>query len=77
MVQSALGLSGTVLICWEHKNIMPNVMQAIHSLVPIANYDSIPSHWPNVFYLCWVLDLNGGSYNWSSQNQNLIAGDVS
>lgn len=76
LVQSVLGLSGVVLICWEHDNIMPNIMQAIHSTVPITNYGSIPNTWPNVFYLVWVLDLNGGSYMWSSLNQNLIAGDA-
>jgi hypothetical protein len=76
MVQSVLELSGTVLICWEHDNIMPNIMQAINKTVPIANYASIPNPWPDVFYLVWVLDLNGKSYTWSSQNQNLIAGDV-
>ena|SRR5271165_533425 len=76
MVESVLSLSGSVLICWEHKNIMPNIMQAINDAIPIANFGSIPAAWPNVFYLVWVLDLNGSSYTWSSQNQNLIAGDV-
>jgi hypothetical protein len=76
IVQSVLGLSGTVLICWEHDNIMPNMMQAINSAVPIANYDSIPNPWPNVFYLVWVLDLNTGTYTWTSVNQNLLDGDV-
>jgi hypothetical protein len=76
MVQSVLGLSGTVLICWEHDNIMPNIMQAIDKAVPITNYASIPNPWPGVFYLVWVLDLHGTTYKWSSQNQNLIAGDA-
>ncbi len=76
MVQSVLNLSGSVLICWEHKNIMPNIMQAINNAIPIANYGSIPPAWPDVFYLVWVLDLNRGSYKWSVQSQNLIAGDV-
>jgi len=78
MVKSVLALGGTVLICWEHDNIMPNVMSAIDKQVPIANYSSIPNPFPNVFYLVWVLDLNkkGTSYTWSSVNQNLMAGDV-
>jgi hypothetical protein len=76
LVQRVLGLSGAVLICWEHHNIMPSIMQAIDSAIPIANYKSIPTAWPDVYYLVWVLDLNGNSYTWSSQNQNLIAGDV-
>ena len=76
MVESVLSLSGSVLICREHKNIMPNIMQAINGAIPIANYESIPTAWPEVFYLVWILDLAGGSYTWSSQNQNLIAGDV-
>jgi len=77
MVASVLSLSGTVLVCWEHDNIMPNIMNAIHTSVPIVNYDAIPAAWPGVFYLVWVLDLNGGSsYTWSSHNQNLLAGDV-
>jgi len=78
MVASVLALSGTVLICWEHDNIMPNVMGAINEQVPIANYASIPNPFPGVFYLVWVLDLNkkGTSYTWTSVNQNLMAGDV-
>jgi hypothetical protein len=77
MVQSVLSLSGVVLICWEHDNIMPNIMKAIASNVPITNYASLPNKWPNVFYLVWVLDSSGGAYTWTSVNQNLMAGDVS
>jgi len=55
---------------------MPNIMQAISNAIPIANYSSIPTAWPDVFYLVWLLGLNGSSYTWSSQNQNLLAGDV-
>lgn len=76
MVASALALSGVVLICWEHDNIMPNIMSAINGKVPISNYAAIPNPFPDVFYLVWVLDLNGNSYTWSSINQNLMAGDV-
>jgi hypothetical protein len=76
MVQSVLGLSGAVLICWEHDNIMPNIMQAINSSVPITNYASLPAAWPDVFYLVWVLDLNGSAYKWTPLSQNLMAGDV-
>jgi hypothetical protein len=77
MVASLLSLDGVVLICWEHKNIMPNIMRGIDKVVPISNYDSIPAAWPDVFYLVWVLDLSGKSYKWTSVNQNLMAGDVS
>ena len=76
MVASVLALSGVVLICWEHDNIMPNIMSAINGKVPISNYASIPNPFPDVFYLVWVLDLNGSSYTWSSVNQNLMSGDV-
>jgi len=78
LVTSVLALSGTVLICWEHDNIMPNVMGAINDKVPISNYASIPNPFPDVFYLVWVLDLDaaGTGYTWSSVNQNLMAGDV-
>jgi len=76
MVGSVLALSGVVLICWEHDNIMPNIMGAINSKVPIANYSSIPDPFPDVFYMVWILDLTGGSYAWRWTNQNLIAGDV-
>jgi hypothetical protein len=76
MVASVLALSGVVLICWEHDNIMPNIMIAINSKVPITNYATIPDPFPDVFYLVWVLDFNDRSYTWSSVNQNLIAGDV-
>src|SRR5258708_21755584 len=76
MVASVLSLSGVVLICWEHKNIMPNIMSAINSSVRISNYSKIPPSWPNVFYLVWVLDLAQGTYTWSFTNQNLIFGDV-
>jgi len=76
MVESALVQSGVVLICWEHDNIMPNIMGAINSKVPISNYTAIPNPFPDVFYLVWILDLEGGEYTWSSTNQNLVAGDV-
>jgi hypothetical protein len=78
LVASVLALSGVVLICWEHDNIMPNIMGAIHKQIPIANYSSIPNPFPSVFYLVWVLDLNQErtSYTWTSVNQNLMAGDV-
>jgi len=76
MVASVLALSGVVLICWEHDNIMPNIMGAINSKVPIFNYSSIPNPFPDVFYLVWVLDLKDGSYTWSFVNQNLMVGDV-
>jgi hypothetical protein len=76
LAKSVLNLNGVVLICWEHKNIMPSLMQAVNEAFPIANYASIPSLWPDVFYLVWVLDLTGTSYVWTSLNQNLMAGDV-
>jgi len=76
MVASVLPLSGVVLICWEHDNIMPNIMGAINSQLSISNYASIPNPFPDVFYLAWVLDLTGNSYTWTSVNQNLMAGDA-
>ncbi|MGA2650870.1 MAG: hypothetical protein ABSF28_10115 [Terracidiphilus sp.] len=82
MVASVLALPGVVLICWEHDNIMPNIMSAINKQVSISNYASIPNPFPDVFYLAWVLDLNPNpnqtapSYTWTSVNQNLMAGDV-
>ena len=78
LVKSVLGQSGVVLVCWEHDNIMPNIVGAINKTVPIANYGSIPGKWPDVFYLVWVFDLDGAgkSYTWTSVNQNLMAGDV-
>jgi hypothetical protein len=78
LVKSALGLDGIVLICWEHDNIMPNIMSAINKAVAISNYSSLPPSWPNVFYLVWVLNLDsdGKSYKWHSVNQNLMQGDV-
>lgn len=81
MVTSVLGLSGTVLICWEHDNIMPNIMKAIDKQVPISNYSDIPNPFPDVFYLVWVLNLSQdksgkNQYEWHSVNQNLMAGDV-
>jgi hypothetical protein len=76
LAASVLALSGVVLICWEHDNIMPNLMGAINHQVAIANYSSIPNPFPDVFYLVWVLDLNGNSYRWTSVNQNLMDGDV-
>lgn len=76
MAASVLSLGGTVLIAWEHDNIMPNIMKAINDQVTIANYAKITNPFPDVFYLVWVLDLNGGKYTWTSTNQNLMAGDV-
>lgn len=75
MAQSVLALSGAVLICWEHDNIMPHIIDSINDEMPITNYSSIPNPFPNVFYIVWILDLNGKSYMWSSANQNLMAGD--
>jgi hypothetical protein len=77
MVATVLGLGGNVLICWEHDNIMPNIIDAINTSVPIDNYKDIPSKWPGVFYLIWILQLDGKKYKWSSHKQNLIAGDRS
>ena len=48
----------------------------INEKYKITNYSSIPGRFPDVFYLVWVLDLNGKEYMWSSVNQNLMAGDV-
>jgi hypothetical protein len=76
LVTSVLAQSGIVLICWEHDNIMPNILGTINRQVPIANYASIPNPFPDVFYLVWVLDLKDHSYTWTSVSQNLIAGDV-
>ena len=78
LVKSFLALSGNVLICWEHDNIMPNIMGNIDSQVKISNYKSIPKKFPDVFSLVWVLDLDssGKKYDWTSVNQNLMAGDV-
>jgi hypothetical protein len=76
MVASVLSLTGVVLICWEHDNIMPNIMKAIDAQVAITNYSQITNPFPNVFYLVWILDLNGGKYTWTSTNQNLMAGDA-
>jgi hypothetical protein len=78
LVQSVLGRKGTVLICWEHDNIMPNIVGAINKAVPIKNYKSIPSHWPDVFYLVWIFDLSksGKKYKWRHVHQDLMAGDV-
>lgn len=78
LVQSVLGLDGTVLICWEHDNIMPNIVGAINKSVPISNYSSIPSAWPDVFYLVWIfnLDSKGTSYEWHEVRQDLMVGDV-
>ena len=78
LVKSVLGLDGTVLICWEHDNIMPNMVGALNKNVPISNYGSIPSPWPDVFYLVWVFDFDSKakSYKWTSVNQNLMAGDT-
>jgi len=78
MVKSVLALSGVTLICWEHDNIMPNMLSHLNDHVPISNYNEIPNPFPDVFYLVWILDLSadGSSYRWSSVHQNLIAGDV-
>ena len=78
LVQAVLGLSGTVLICWEHDNIMPNMVGALNKMAPISNYRSMPPKWPDVFYLVWVFDLDssGKKYVWSHCRQNLMAGDV-
>jgi hypothetical protein len=46
LVKSVLARSGVVLICWEHDNIMPNIVGRINdSKYPIANYSAIPNAW--------------------------------
>lgn len=77
LVKAVLALDGTVLICWEHDNIMPNIVEAIHKAVEIKNYDKIPGKWPDVFDLVWVLDLDssGKKYVWNQLHQELMAGD--
>ena len=75
LVKSVLALSGVVLICWEHDNIMPNMMSAIDSAVKITQFSHIPNPFPNVFDLVWVLDLDKNIYKWSSVKQHLMAGD--
>ena len=77
LVKSVLEHSSPVLICWEHDHIMPGMIGHINDQYKITNYASIPNPFPNVFYLVWVLELDGGKYTWSSVNQNLMAGDVS
>jgi hypothetical protein len=78
VIDSVLGLDGTVLICWEHDNIMPNMVGDLNAKVPISNYKSIANPWPNVFDLVWVFDLDskGKSYTWNEVHQELMAGDV-
>jgi hypothetical protein len=78
LARSVLARSGVVLICWEHDNIMPNLMGNINERIRISNYKDIPNPFPDVFYLVWILDLGkkGKQYKWRSVNQNLMAGDV-
>jgi hypothetical protein len=78
LVQAVLALDGTVLICWEHDNIMPNIVSAINNAVEIENYGKIPGKWPDVFDLVWVFDLDssGKKYEWNQVHQELMAGDT-
>jgi hypothetical protein len=78
LAKSVLARSGVVLICWEHDNIMPNLIGHINERIGISNYAEIPNPFPDVFYLVWILDLSkkGTHYKWRSVNQNLVAGDV-
>ena len=75
LVKSVLALTGVVLICWEHDNIMPHIMKAIDSAFKINHFSHIPNPFPDVFDLVWVLDLDKNTYNWSSVKQHLMAGD--
>ncbi len=77
MVDSVIALDGTVLICWEHDNIYPNIVDAIQSHVPITNYKDMQA-WPNVFDLVWVFDLDssGKKYTWNQVHQELMEGDT-
>jgi len=76
MVDSAIALDGTVLICWEHENIYPHIVDAIRNHVPITNYKDMKA-WPNVFDLVWVFDLDssGKNYTWNQVHQELMYGD--
>ncbi len=77
VASSALALDGVVLICWEHDNIMPNLMTAIDNIQKIHKFKNLPRAWPDVFDLVWVLDWNSSNndYDWTQTHQHLMAGD--
>lgn len=77
LVDDVLQLSGNVLICWEHKNIYPNIVSHINDKYPISNYSEM-SKWPDLFGLVWVLDYNSdqGQYTWNRTAQNLMPDDL-
>jgi hypothetical protein len=77
LVKEVLALDGTVLICWEHNNIKPHIVDPINQAVPITNYNQIPKGWPEVFDLVWVFDLDssGKKYVWNQLHQELMAED--
>ena len=58
LADDVLQHSGSVLICWEHNNIIKIVVK-INEKYPISNYVELKKHpWPDIFNLVWVLDYD-------------------
>jgi hypothetical protein len=62
--------NGVVLVCWEHHAITDIVRGIIGD-------PAWPNQWPDRFDLVWLLEKSGITYNFSSANQHLLAGDLS
>jgi hypothetical protein len=72
MTKDALSQNGTVLICWQHEDILPTIVSFIPCNV------RTPPRWPGSrFDIVLVFDLIAGSsqYNFSQVPQLLLAGD--
>lgn len=72
VVKSALECDGTVLICWDHKNI-PALAKEI-----LGSNTTIPQKWPkHRFDVTWVFDWDPSSeaYTFKQIPQRLLSGD--
>jgi hypothetical protein len=72
MIADAMGRSGVVLICWEHKRI-----ERITALIPrVGGEPPARYHWPGSrFDAIFVFDLEGDQYRFHQVPQLLLDGD--
>lgn len=78
LADDVLQHSGSVLICWEHNNII-KIVGKINEKYPISNYEELKKHpWPDIFNLVWVLDYDHkqNQYTWTHTHQHLMPDDI-
>ena len=78
LADEVLQHSGSILICWEHNNII-KIVRKINEKYPISNYEELKKHpWPDIFNLVWILDYDHkqNQYTWTHTHQHLMPDDI-